>query len=167
MTTGQDVEILLVDDNPSDVELTIYSLRQNHLADAIYVAEDGKDALDFIFCRAAHRERSITERPKVILLDLKLPKLDGLEVLKAIRGDERTRAIPVVILTSSKEQKDLFEGYKLGVNAFVQKPVDFEQFRRTIKDIGMFWLVVNEAPPPEAFGIGLLSRDSNGAVRLP
>jgi two-component system, response regulator len=153
MTTGQDIELLLVDDNPSDIELTIYSLRQNKLASVIYVAEDGKDALDFIFCRAAHGGRSITDRPKVILLDLKLPKLDGLEVLKAIRADERTKAIPVVILTSSKEHKDIVEGYKLGVSAFVQKPVDFEQFRRTIKDIGVFWLVVNETPPPEAFGI--------------
>ena len=153
-TTGQDVEILLADDNPSDIELTIYALKQNKLANAIYVAEDGKDALDFIFCRAAHQGRSLTDRPKVVLLDLKLPKLDGLEVLKAIRSDERTRAIPVVILTSSKEQKDIVEGYRLGASAFIQKPVDFEQFRRTIKDVGMFWLVVNEAPPPEVFGSG-------------
>ena len=154
MTTARDVGILLVDDNPSDIELTIYALRQNKLANAIYVAEDGKDALDFIFCRATHQGRSLTDRPKVVLLDLKLPKLDGLEVLKAIRSDERTRAIPVVILTSSNERKDIVEGYRLGASAFIQKPVDFEQFRRTIKDIGMFWLVVNEAPPPEVFGSG-------------
>jgi len=154
MPTSQDVEILLVDDNPSDIELTIYSLRENSLANSIYVAEDGKEALDFIFCRAKHAGRALANRPRVVLLDLKLPKLDGLEVLKAIRSDERTKAIPVVILTSSKEQKDIIEGYRLGASAFIQKPVDFEQFRRTIKDIGMFWLVVNESPPPEAFASG-------------
>src|SRR6478672_10020309 len=152
MTTNKDLEILLVDDNPSDVELTIYALRQNHLANSIHVAEDGKEALDFVFCRGKYESRSMADRPKVILLDLKLPKLDGLEVLKAIRGDDRTRAIPVVILTSSKEQRDLIASYKLGATAFIQKPVDFEQFRQTIKDIGMFWLVVNEPPPAEAFG---------------
>src|SRR4249920_3127730 len=114
MTTNKDLEILLVDDNPSDVELTIYALRQNHLANAIHVAEDGKEALDFLFCRGRYEGRVPSDRPKVILLDLKLPKLDGLEVLKAIRTDERTKAIPVVILTSSKEQRDIVEGYKLG-----------------------------------------------------
>ena len=149
MTTNKDLEILLVDDNPSDVELTIYALRQNHLANSIHVAEDGKEALDFVFCRGKYESRSMADRPKVILLDLKLPKLDGLEVLKAIRGDDRTRAIPVVILTSSKEQRDLIASYKLGATAFIQKPVDFDHFRRTIKEIGTFWLVVNQAPPPE------------------
>jgi CheY-like chemotaxis protein len=122
------------------------------LANSIHVAEDGKEALDFVFCRGKYESRSMADRPKVILLDLKLPKLDGLEVLKAIRGDDRTRAIPVVILTSSKEQRDLIASYKLGATAFIQKPVDFEQFRQTIKDIGMFWLVVNEPPPAEVFG---------------
>jgi len=115
------------------------------------VAEDGKEALDFIFCRGAYRDRSITQRPNVVLLDLKLPKVDGLDVLRAIRADERTKAIPVVILTSSKEQRDLVEGYKLGSNAFIQKPVDYQQFQTAINQMGLFWLVVNEPPPPEAF----------------
>jgi two-component system response regulator len=107
--------------------------------------------LDFIFCRGAYASRRITDRPNLILLDLKLPKVDGLEVLRAIRADERTRAIPVVILTSSKEQRDLVAGYKSGVSAFIQKPVDFTQFQAAIKEVGLFWLVVNQPPPPEAF----------------
>jgi two-component system, response regulator len=145
-----DIEILLVDDNSSDVELTLRELRKHKLANRIHVAEDGEEALDFLFHRAKYKGLSLIERPKVILLDLKLPKVDGLEVLKAIRADERTRSIPVVILTSSKEQQDLIKGYRLGVNAFIQKPVDFEQFRKVIRDIGMFWLVVNIPPPADA-----------------
>jgi len=145
------VDVLLVYDNAADVELTLHVLRRNHLANSIHVAEDGKEALDFIFCRGAYRDRSITQRPNVVLLDLKLPKVDGLDVLRAIRADERTKAIPVVILTSSKEQRDLVEGYKLGSNAFIQKPVDYQQFQTAINQMGLFWLVVNEPPPPEAF----------------
>jgi two-component system response regulator len=151
MTLREDIEILLVDDSVSDVELTVHTLRKNNLAESIHVAQDGKEALDFIFCREQHAGREMINRPKVILLDLKLPKLDGLEVLKAIRSDERTRAIPVVILTSSKEQRDLVEGYHLGASAYIQKPVDFEEFRKTIREIGTFWLLVNEPPPLEAF----------------
>ena len=151
MRACEHAEILLVDDNPSDVELTIHALRQNHLASAIYVAEDGRAALDFIFCRGIHEGRSFADPPKVILLDLKLPMVDGLDVLKAIRSDMRTKVIPVVILTSSREQKDMVEGYHLGASAYIQKPVDFEHFRRTIKEIGMFWLITNQAPPPQAF----------------
>ena len=147
------VEILLVDDSPADIELTIHVLRQNQLANEIHVAEDGKEALDFLFCREAYQDRSFTDPPRVVLLDLKLPKVDGLNVLRAIRADERTKAIPVVVLTSSKEQRDLIEGYKLGASAYIQKPVDFEQFRRTIKEIGMFWLVANQPPPAEVFAV--------------
>jgi CheY-like chemotaxis protein len=153
MKTGRTVEVLLIDDSPSDVELTIHVLRRNNLANSIHVAEDGQEALDFIFCRGEHQARSITDRPRVILLDLKLPKVNGLEVLKAIRANEQTKAIPVVILTSSKEQRDLIEGYEFGTNAFIQKPVDFEQFQNAIKEIGLFWLVVNEPPPADAFTI--------------
>jgi two-component system response regulator len=145
------VEILLVDDNSSDVELAIRALRKHKLANVIQVAEDGAEALDFVFCRGAHASRSFTDAPRVILLDLKMPKVDGIEVLRAIRGDERTKAIPVVILTSSREQRDIVEGYRLGVNAYIQKPVDFDEFRTVIEQIGMFWLVVNEPPPPQAF----------------
>jgi two-component system response regulator len=151
MRVNSMVDVLLVDDNPSDIELTVHVLRQNKLANTIHIAEDGKEALDFIFCRGEFEGRSLNEWPRVILLDLKLPKVDGLEVLKAIRANERTKAIPIVILTSSKEQRDLIEGYKLGTSAFIQKPVDFAQFQNAIKEIGLFWLVVNEPPPAEAF----------------
>ena|SRR5438105_11317527 len=151
MTTNRTVDILLVDDNPSDIELTIHVLRHNKLANSIHVAEDGKEALDFVLCRGQHQGRSIADRPKVILLDLKLPKVDGLHVLKAIRANESTRTIPVVILTSSKEQRDLAEGYESGASAFIQKPVDFAQFQNAIKEIGLFWLVVNQPPPVDTF----------------
>jgi two-component system, response regulator len=146
-----EVEILLVEDSPEDAELTIRALRRNKIAHEIQVVEDGVEALDFLFCRGSHGDRSFSHPPKLVLLDLKLPKVDGLEVLQAIRADERTRAIPVVIFTSSKQQKDVIKGYKLGVNAFVQKPVDFEQFGEAIRQIGMFWMLLNQAPPPEAF----------------
>jgi len=149
MTAG--IEILLADDSTADVELTIRALRRHKLANNIQVAEDGQEALDFVFCRGAHVGRSFADAPKVILLDLKMPKVDGIEVLRAIRSDPRTRAIPVVILTSSKEQRDIVEGYKLGVNAYIQKPVDFDEFRKVVEQIGMFWLVVNEPPPPAAY----------------
>jgi len=148
---AQEVEILLVDDNASDVELTVRALRAHKLANSIHIAEDGQQALDFVFCRDTYAERSFASPPKVIFLDLKMPKVDGIDVLRAIRGDARTRMIPVVILTSSKEQRDIVEGYKLGVNAYIQKPVDFDEFRRVIEQMGMFWLVVNQPPPREAF----------------
>jgi len=127
---SNEVEILLVDDSPEDVELTVRALRRNKLANEIQVAEDGVEALDFLFCRGAHKDRSFANPPRLVLLDLKLPKLDGLQVLRAIRADPRTNAIPVVILTSSKQQRDLIEGYNLGVSAYAQKPVDFQQFQR-------------------------------------
>jgi two-component system response regulator len=145
---SNEIEILLVDDSPEDVELTIRALRRSKIANEIQVAEDGVEALDFLFCRGLHTGRTFTKPPKLVLLDLKLPKIDGLEVLRAIRDDARTKAIPVVILTSSKEQKDVIKGYNLGVNAFVQKPVDFEQFGEAIRQIGMFWMLINQSPPP-------------------
>src|SRR6202035_2951984 len=148
---SHEAEILLVDDSVEDVELTVLALRRNKISNDIQVAEDGAEALDVLFCRGSHKDRSFSNPPKLVLLDVKLPKVDGLEVLRAIRADERTKAIPVVILTSSKEQKDLIKGYNLGVSAYVQKPVDFEQFSEAIRQIGMFWMLLNEAPPAGAF----------------
>lgn len=144
------VEILLVEDNPDDLELALHALRREKLANHIEVARDGEQALDFIFCRASYAQRNFNDQPKLILLDLKLPKVDGLQVLREIKEDPRTKTIPVVILTSSKEEKDLVEGYRLGVNSYIQKPVDFEQFRRSIKSVGLYWLVVNQPPPADA-----------------
>ena len=146
------VEILLVEDNPADVELTLRALRGERLANAIEVARDGEEALDFLFCRGPYAGRSFALPPRLVLLDLKLPKIEGLDVLRAIKSDTRTKAIPVVILTSSKEERDVVEGYHLGVNSYIQKPVDFTSFRDTIRQLGLFWLVVNEPPPPSAFG---------------
>jgi len=145
--TENGIQILLVEDNPADVELTLHALRENKLANSIQVARDGEEALDFLFCRGGFQNRSFDSLPRMILLDLKLPKVDGLEVLRAIKEDPRTRAIPVVILTSSKEDRDLISGYQLGVNSYIQKPVDFTQFRETIRQLGLYWLVVNAVPP--------------------
>ena len=147
----QEIEILLVDDNAPDVELTVRTLRRHTLPNHIHVAEDGQQALDFLFCRDSYSGRSFASPPKVVFLDLKMPKGDGIEVLRAIRSDSRTRAIPVVVLTSSKEQRDVVESYKLGVNAYIQKPVDFDKFRGVIEQMGVFWLMVNQPPPREAF----------------
>ena len=140
------VDILLVEDSQDDIDLAIHALRQGKLANSIYVVRDGEEALDFLFCRGAFSQRSFDHPPKVVLLDLKLPKVNGLEVLKRVKGDERTRTIPVVIMTSSKEERDLFESYGSGVNSYIQKPVDFEQFRTTVKTLGMYWMVVNQPP---------------------
>jgi CheY-like chemotaxis protein len=145
------LEILLVEDNPDDVELTVHALRREKLANEISVVRDGEEALDFVFCRGPHAGRSFQSPPRLILLDLKLPKVEGLEVLRAIKSDPRTRAIPVVIMTTSREERDLVESYKLGVNAYVQKPVGFEQFRGMVKELGLFWLVINQPPPSQAF----------------
>jgi len=147
----KEIEILLVEDNPDDVELALHALRQEKLANRVEVAQDGEEALDFLFCRGAHKNRSFENPPKVVLLDLKLPKVDGIEVLRQLKNDNRTRAIPVVVLTASREEKDMVHSYQLGVNAYIQKPVDFEQFRDVVKQLGLFWLVVNQAPPPSAF----------------
>ena len=144
----KDVEILYVEDNPTDVEMTLFVLRRNRLANSIHVARDGVEALDFLFCRGSFANRDFSA-PKFVLLDLKLPKVDGIEVLQAIRQDERTKLIPVVVMTSSKEQKDLVESYKLHVNSFIQKPVDFDQFQKIVEQLGLYWLVVNHPPPLE------------------
>src|ERR1700674_5379131 len=140
------IEILLVDDSSADVELTLHALRQNAMVNCIHVARDGEEALNFLFCREPFRERAGEPLPRLILLDLKMPKVDGLSVLRTLKEDPRTRAIPVIILTSSKEEKDLAKSYDLGVNSYIQKPVDFNQFRETVRTLGLYWLLVNQAP---------------------
>ena len=139
--------ILLVEDNPDDEALTLRALKKNNIANEVVVARDGAEALDFLFCQGAGATRNPQEKPAVILLDLKLPKIDGLEVLKRLRADERTRLFPVVILTSSKEEQDLINGYRLGANSYIRKPVDFNQFVAAIGSLGLYWLVLNEPAP--------------------
>jgi len=146
MNSSHVIELLLVEDNPADLELALRALKKVKLANSIAVARDGEEALDFIFCRGAHAGRKVTDGPKVVLLDLKLPKLDGLEVLRAIKSDPRTKMIPVVVLTSSKEQRDLVESYSLGVNSYIVKPVNFEGFTDAMRDLGVYWLMLNQAP---------------------
>lgn len=145
----QAVEILLVEDNPTDAELCIRSLKKSNLANNLFWVKDGAEALDFLFANGAYSGRNVTMSPKVILLDLRLPKVDGMEVLRRVKADERTKAIPVVVLTSSKEDRDIAESYNLGVNSFISKPVGFEEFSRTVKELGLYWLLINR-PPNEA-----------------
>jgi CheY-like chemotaxis protein len=149
----REVEILLVEDRPEDVELTLHALREQNLANKIQVVRDGEEALDFLFCRGPHKGRSLESPPHIVLLDLKLPKVDGLEVLREVKSDPRTKAIPVVILTASREEKDMVNGYHLGVNGYVQKPVDFDRFRDVVRQLGLYWLLVNAPPPPSAFRV--------------
>ncbi len=146
MVNADAVEILLVEDNPHDVELTLRALKKHNLANNVLVAKDGADALDFVFATGAYADRSVEKSPKLILLDLKLPKVDGLEVLRKIKSDERTKTIPVVVLTSSSEERDIVESYKLGVNSYMVKPVDFDQFVESVSEVGLYWLVCNEPP---------------------
>jgi CheY-like chemotaxis protein len=138
--------ILLVEDDPKDVELTLTALEEYHLANEVVVARDGAEALDYLYCRGAFATRS-NDHPAVLLLDLKLPKVDGLEVLQQVKSDEKLRMIPVVVLTSSREEKDMVASYRLGVNAYVVKPVDFHEFVDAIKELGVFWAVINQPPP--------------------
>jgi len=140
--------ILLVEDNPDDVLLTLRALRANQIANEVVVAEDGVEALDYLFGTGKYSGRDVREQPAVVLLDLKLPKVEGLEVLRRLRADERTRTVPVVILTSSKEEQDVVAGYSLGANSYVRKPVDFDQFVQAVRQLGLYWLVLNEPPPP-------------------
>ena len=142
----EQVEILLVEDNPSDVELTLVALKENNLSNKIEVVRDGAEALDFVFGTGAYVGRRVEDHPKIILLDLKLPKIDGIEVLRRIKTDPRTRAIPVIVLTTSREDRDVTETYNLGVNSYIVKPVDFEQFTQAVRTLGLYWLLLNQPP---------------------
>ena len=142
--------ILLVEDNDDDVQLTLRALRLHHIANSVKVVQDGAEALDFLFCRGAYADRSPDELPQLVLLDLKLPKVPGLEVLKRLRAEPRTRRLPVVILTSSNVESDLAASYDLGANSYIRKPVDFTQFMEAVEHLGLYWLVLNEVPPPPA-----------------
>ena len=143
----EDKMILLVEDNPDDEALTLRALKKSHIGNEVFVVRDGAEALDFLFCTGAYADRGPHDMPQMILLDLKLPKVDGLEVLRRIRADERTCLLAVVILTSSNEEQDLLEGYKNGANSYIRKPVDFNQFAEAIRQLGLYWLVLNEPPP--------------------
>jgi two-component system response regulator len=146
MSVHQEVDILLVEDNTDDVELTMHALRRERLANNIYTVRDGEEALEFLFCTGNHSTRNFDNPPRLVLLDLKLPKVNGLEVLKRAKQDPRTRSIPIVILTSSKEERDLVNSYNLGANSYIQKPVDFDQFREMVKSTGLYWMVINQYP---------------------
>jgi two-component system response regulator len=141
-----EVDILLVDDSQDDVDLTLHALRAENLANRVFVARDGEEALEFLFCSGKHSQRSFDSPPKLVLLDLKMPKVDGMQVLKQIKGDPRTKTIPVVLMTSSREERDMVSGYDLGVNSYLQKPVDFGDFREMVKLLGLYWLVTNQPP---------------------
>jgi two-component system, response regulator len=140
------VDILMVEDNPDDEQLTLRAFAKNHLTNKIHVVRDGQEALDYIFCKGKYADRNIADHPHVILLDIKLPLIDGIEVLRRIKADERTKTIPVVMLTSSHEERDLVETYRLGVNSYIVKPVDFEQFTDSARSLGMYWLLLNRPP---------------------
>ena len=139
---SHNIEILLVEDNPNDIELTVHALKENHLANRLKIARDGAEALDLLF----HPQDECRCTPKVVLLDLKLPKVDGIEVLQRIKSDPRTKYLPVVVLTSSRQERDIVEAYHLGVNSYIVKPVDFERFVSAVRDLGFYWLLLNEPP---------------------
>jgi CheY-like chemotaxis protein len=150
MSSSSQVEILIVEDNPHDLEMTMRGLQKARLVNHVHVARDGEEALDFVFCEGAHAGRAMSDQPKMILLDLKLPKIDGLEVLARLKADPRTRSIPVVMLTSSQEQSDLLASYQNGVNSYIVKPVNFEAFVQAVAELGMYWMMLNEPPETNA-----------------
>lgn len=146
MISPNAVEILLIEDNPHDAELALRALKKHGLTNKVQLLQDGAEALDFIFATGAFANRNINARPKVIFLDLKLPKVDGLEVLRRVKEDARTRSIPVVVMTSSQEEQDIVESYRLGVNSYIVKPVDFDKFVQSVADLGLYWLLLNKVP---------------------
>jgi two-component system response regulator len=147
MNSESIIELVLVEDNPQDLELVLRALKKANISNTIHVARDGAEALEFIFCEGAHSGRAISDVPKVVLLDLKLPKVDGLEVIRRMKSDPRTSFIPIVVLTSSREQQDVVKSYKLGVNSYIVKPVNFESFATAVRDLGLYWLLMNQPPP--------------------
>lgn len=144
-------EILLVEDNESDAELTMHALEKCRLINVIVRVDDGEKALDFLFCRGPYSSRTFTSPPRLVLLDLKLPKVDGMQVLRELKADPRTKAIPVILLTASREERDVVESYRLGANSYIQKPVNFTDFQDVVRQLGMYWLLVNIKPPVAAF----------------
>jgi two-component system, response regulator len=146
MISVADIEILLVEDNPNDVELTLRALQKQNLANKVFVVKDGAEALDFVFATGTYSARKVDDHPKVVLLDLKLPKVDGIEVLRRIKSDSRTKDIPVVMLTSSQEERDVVETYRLGVNSYIVKPVDFSNFVHAVSELGLYWSLLNKVP---------------------
>jgi CheY-like chemotaxis protein len=158
MNMYSEVDILLVEDNADDLELTLHALRREHLANNIFAVRDGEEAVEFLFCTGRFQDRSFDHPPRLVLLDLKLPKLTGLEVLKRVKDDPRTKALPVVILTSSKEERDLVASYNLGANSYIQKPVDFDQFREIVKTAGLYWMVINQHPLSNTAAMGATTR---------
>lgn len=151
MPESNTIEILLVEDNESDAELTLHALRKNKVANQIQHVRDGEEALDFLFCRGAFSGRQFDKPPRLVLLDLKLPKVDGLQVLEAVKANPRTRAIPIIVLTTSKEEQDMVNSYKFGANSYIQKPVNFAEFQDVVRQLGLYWLLVNSNPPTAAF----------------
>jgi two-component system, response regulator len=151
MPDSETVDILLVEDNPADAELTLHALKRNHIADRILHLEDGAEALDFLFLRGAYLNRPPALRPHLVLLDLNLPKIGGLQVLKEVKNSPATRAIPIILLTSSNEERDLVASYQLGANSYIQKPVSFAEFQEVVRHLGMYWLLINKKPPAVAF----------------
>ena len=148
----REIEILLIEDNPYEAELTIKSLKKHNLANKLMHIDDGEEAMDFLFVKSSHAGEKGQFNPKLILLDLKLPKVDGLEILRKIKEDDHTRTIPVVVLTSSREESDIIESYKLGVNGYIVKPVNFESFAKAVSELGLYWLILNQNPPPAGGG---------------
>lgn len=153
MPESIEIEILLVEDNMADAELALHAFKKHKIANHVLHVQDGAEALDFLFSRGAYRNQSLLQNPRLILLDLKLPKVDGLQVLKELKGNPATKAIPTILLTSSNEERDLVASYQLGVNSYIQKPVNFTEFQDVVRQLGLYWLVVNKKPPAAAFTV--------------
>ncbi len=153
MSDAGEIEILLVEDNMADAELAMHAFKKHKIANRVLHVKDGAEALDFLFSRGTYGDQKRTENPRLILLDLKLPKVDGLQVLKELKGNAATRAIPIILLTSSNEERDMVTSYQLGVNSYIQKPVNFTEFQEVVRQLGLYWLVVNKRPPTAAFTV--------------